>query len=161
MRIPWTLVLVGQQESKSMTAYRSWPCVVSVRLGLHPTPRATVLKYESAPPFFPSLPFSFGFSVIPDLCPSLPSVCRHGNHSSLPPSQLSSRPRTFFSPWVLFTFPIILVASSPSGASSLRKHLNPASPQLVIIAIASHASSKRHFNARFTRNTLLFKTFRH
>lgn len=69
MQSPWTLLLVSPL---SVWVTR----LVSLRLGLHATPAATVLKYESARPFFlPSLPPSFSlFSENPDLCPSPPYI---------------------------------------------------------------------------------------
>lgn len=94
MRIPWTLV----PESVWLTMR-----VVSIWLEFHPT---LVAEIRVSPSFLPSLPL---FSVIADLCPSPPLVCRHGNHSSLPTSLLFFPPsHPFFFHPLLFTFLVIL-----------------------------------------------------
>lgn len=89
LRIPWTQFLASPPEYKVCDC-ESWLCVVSTGLGLHPTLVATVLKYESARPFFlPSLPPFFP----PTLCIfcdpwslSLPSILLPAWQPLLPPS---------------------------------------------------------------------------
>lgn len=93
VRIPWTPVLVGVW----LTMRVDYGCF-DYKVRVTPNPSSHGAEIRVSPSLLVSLPLSFPlFSVIPDLCPSHPCVCRHGNHSSLPPSFASFFPPSHFS----------------------------------------------------------------